>query len=60
MDFAGDGVRSVQTNGRQITVMASRNADAIVERAYGLGAVSVETTAVGLRKLFLDTVTEHA
>ena len=59
-DFAGDGVRSVQTHGRQIAVLASQNADAIVERAYGLGAVSVETTPVGLRELFLDTVTKVA
>jgi ABC-2 type transport system ATP-binding protein len=60
LGFSGDGIGSVRTNGRQITIMASRNADAIVERAYGLGAVSVETTAVSLREVFLESVAERA
>ena len=57
LDFAGEGISSVSRNGRQITVMASGNIDRLVERAYGLGAVSVETTPVSLRDVFLDRVT---
>ena len=40
--------------------MATENADAIVERAHSLGAVSVDTSVVGLRELFIETVTEGA
>jgi len=49
-------VSSVRTNGRQVTIMARGDVDAIVERAYGAGAVSVESSAVSLRELFLDSV----
>ncbi len=59
MDFTGEGVGRVRTDGRQITVMATRNADAIIERAHRLGAASVEATPVSLRELFLATVKEE-
>ena len=55
-DWAADAVSSVRTNGRQLTIMARRNADDVVERAYSAGAVSVESSAVSLRELFLDSV----
>jgi ABC-2 type transport system ATP-binding protein len=55
---AGD-VGSIHTNGRQITIMAKRNVDAIIERAYGAGAVSVESSPVSLREVFLDSVMEQ-
>jgi hypothetical protein len=38
--------------------MASKNAESLVERAYSLGAVSVEMTPVNLREVFLETVKE--
>jgi hypothetical protein len=50
----------VRASGRQITIMARRNVDAVVERAYGAGAASVESSAVSLRELFLDSVTSAA
>ena len=58
VDFTGETVGAVRTDGRQITVMAIQNADAIVERMRRLGAASVETTPVSLRELFLATVME--
>lgn len=56
VDFQIDGIERVHTDGRQVTVLASRNADAVVERAYGLGAVSVDVAPVTLREVFLETV----
>jgi ABC-2 type transport system ATP-binding protein len=55
-DWRGEDVSSIQANGRHLTVLVKRNADAIVERAYAAGAVSVESTAVSLREVFLDAV----
>jgi len=60
LDFGGETIGSVRTDGRQITMMAARNADVIVERAHRLGAASVEATPVSLRELFLATVKEDA
>jgi ABC-2 type transport system ATP-binding protein len=61
VDFpAGSTIGSVRTDGRQITVMASRNADDIVARGHRLGAATVEATPVGLRELFLATVREES
>jgi ABC-2 type transport system ATP-binding protein len=59
-DFADETIGSIRTDGRQITVMAVRNADAIVERGHRLGAACVETTPVSLRELFLATVKEDS
>src|SRR2546427_3706265 len=56
VDFQIDGIERVHTDGRQVTVLASRNADAVVERAYGLSAVSVDVAPVTLREVFLETV----
>jgi ABC-2 type transport system ATP-binding protein len=60
VDFADESVRSVRTDGRQVTVMAIRNADVVIEHAHRLGAASVETTPVGLRELFLAIVKEES
>jgi len=60
LDFPGETIGSVRTDGRQITVMATRNADAILERVHRLGAASVESTPVNLRDLFLATVKEES
>jgi ABC-2 type transport system ATP-binding protein len=56
VDFQIDGIERVRTDGRQMTVLTSRNADAVVERAYGLAAVSVDVAPVSLREVFLETV----
>jgi len=42
-----------------MSVFASRNADAIVERAQDLNALSVEVAPIGLRDIFLETVKEN-
>jgi ABC-2 type transport system ATP-binding protein len=60
VDFPDESIRSVRTDGRQVTVMATRNADAIIERVNRLGAASVETTPVSLREVFLATVKEES
>ncbi len=60
IDFNGDIIGAVRTDGRQLTVMATRNAEGIVERVHRLGAASVETTPVSLRELFLATVKEES
>lgn len=43
-------------SGRQVALLASRNADAVAELARSLGAVSVEVEPVSLREIFLDTI----
>lgn len=52
-------VRSVETNGRQMTVISSHGADAVVQRAKTADAVVVDVVPVNLRELFLGTVQER-
>jgi ABC-2 type transport system ATP-binding protein len=52
------GIERIRSDGRQVTLFASRNADAIVRRARDLSAVSVEVSPVPLRDIFLETVKE--
>lgn len=58
-EFRITGVEKLQTKGHQLRVFASRNAEAVVERARDLDAVSVEVAPVGLREIFLETVKEN-
>jgi len=60
VDFTGEGIGSVRADGRQVTVMATRNADAIIERGHRFGAASIDTNPVSLRELFLDLVKEES
>jgi ABC-2 type transport system ATP-binding protein len=53
-----EGVESIRTSGHQMSVFASRNADAIMERARDLQAGSIEAAPVGLREIFLQKVKE--
>jgi ABC-2 type transport system ATP-binding protein len=55
-EFRIAGVERIQTKGPQMVVFASRNSEAVVERARDLNAVSVEIAPVGLREIFLETV----
>jgi ABC-2 type transport system ATP-binding protein len=55
-EFRITGVEKIQTQGYQMSVFASRNAEAVIERARNLEAVSVEVAPVGLRDIFLETV----
>lgn len=56
MEFRISGVEKIQTSGFQMSVFASRNADAIVEMARDKNAVSVDVAPIGLRDIFLETV----
>jgi len=58
-EFRISGVERIQTSGRQMSVFASRNAEAVIERARDLNVVSVEIAPVGLRDIFLETVKEN-
>lgn len=57
-EFRLPGIERIRTSGRQLTVLASHNTDAVVERAHSLAAVSVEVEPVSLREVFLETVKE--
>ena len=52
----GDGAEHVRQDGRTVTILASRNVDAMVERARSLSTVSVERYPVSLKELFLESV----
>ncbi len=54
--FDPEAILHAKTNGRQVTLLARRDADAVLERARELGAVSVEAEPVSLREVFLETV----
>jgi ABC-2 type transport system ATP-binding protein len=58
-EFRISGVERIQTSGYQMSVFASRNAEAVIERAHNWNAVSVEVAPVGLREIFLETVKEN-
>jgi ABC-2 type transport system ATP-binding protein len=50
------GVESIRASGRQMSVVVSKNAEMLVERAHDLHASSVEVSPIGLREIFLQTV----
>jgi ABC-2 type transport system ATP-binding protein len=50
------GIERIRSDGRQVTVLASRNADEVIRRARDLSAVSVEVSPVPLREIFLETL----
>jgi ABC-2 type transport system ATP-binding protein len=58
-EFRISGVQRIQTSGRQISVFAIENTEAVIERAHDLDAISVEVAPVGLRDIFLETVKEN-
>jgi ABC-2 type transport system ATP-binding protein len=58
-EFQISGVERICTNGRQMSLFVSGNAEAVTERAHNLNASSVEVTRVGLREIFLETVREN-
>ena len=57
-DFRIAGIEDVRTRGHQMSVLASRNADAVVARARDLQATSIDITPVALRDVFLQKVKE--
>ncbi len=54
--FRVPGVDHIETMGRQMRLLVSANAEAIVEEARRAAAVSVDVSPVGLRDVFLETV----
>ena len=51
-----DGVESVRQEGRVLSILASRNVEAIVEQARSLPDAAVERFPVTLKEIFLETV----
>ena len=58
LGFQIAGVKSIRTRGHQMSVFASRNVEAVVERAREFHASSIEVAPVGLREVSLETVKE--
>jgi ABC-2 type transport system ATP-binding protein len=57
--FEMPGVHHIETSGRQMVLLASHGAEAIVERARSLDAVAVDVSPMSLRELFLETVKDR-
>ncbi|WP_263416722.1 ABC transporter ATP-binding protein [Terriglobus albidus] len=53
------GVEKMRSEGRQITILASSNADAIAQMGRDRGAVDIDVSPVNLREIFLETVQER-
>jgi ABC-2 type transport system ATP-binding protein len=53
------GVEKMRYDGRQITILASCNADAIAQLGRERGAVDINVSPVTLREIFLETVKER-
>ena len=51
-----DGAEHVRQDGRTVSILASRNVDAIVEQARSLPGASVEKHPVTLKEIFLEHV----
>jgi ABC-2 type transport system ATP-binding protein len=51
-----EGVEAVRQEGRTISILASRNVDAIVQQARSLAGASVERFPVSLKEIFLEHV----
>jgi ABC-2 type transport system ATP-binding protein len=58
-EFRIAGVEKIRARERQLSVFASSNADAVIERARNLNALSVEVAPVALRDIFLEAVKEN-
>lgn len=54
-----DGIEKLRVNGRQITILASRNAEAIAQLGRAYNAVDIDVTPISLREIFLETVQEQ-
>jgi ABC-2 type transport system ATP-binding protein len=53
------GIEKMRCEGRQITILASSNADAIAQLGRDRGAVDINVSPVNLREIFLETVQEE-
>ena len=53
--FRAPGVERVQRDGRVLTILSSRGADAVVEEARALHPLSVDVDRVTLKEIFLES-----
>lgn len=51
-----DGIEHVRQEGRSVSILASRNADGLVEQALSIPGTSVEQFPVTLKEIFLEHV----
>jgi len=58
--FQIHGIRKMQASGRQVTLLATDNADEIVEIVRSMEPVSIEVAPMSLREVFLETVRKGA
>ncbi len=58
--FQIQGIRQMHASGRQVTLLATHNADEIVALVRSMEPVSVDVTPISLREVFLETVKEKA
>ena len=55
-DFQLIGIERVSTDGRIVSLVASRNVDAIVEQVRAMQGSNIEITSLSLKEIFLETV----
>jgi len=60
IEFKIPGVESIETKGRHMRVLSSRNSEEIVARARAFDASDVDVVPLGLREIFLKTVRENS
>jgi ABC-2 type transport system ATP-binding protein len=53
------GIEKVRCEGRQIVILASSNADSIVQLGRERGAIDINVAPVSLREIFLEMVQER-
>jgi ABC-2 type transport system ATP-binding protein len=58
-EFRLAGVESIKTRGHQMAVFATKNAEAVIQRARELHASSIDVVPVGLREIFLETAKDN-
>jgi ABC-2 type transport system ATP-binding protein len=58
-NFRIAGIEDLRTRGHHMSVLASRNAEAVVARARDFQATSIDVTPVALRDVFLQKVKEN-
>jgi ABC-2 type transport system ATP-binding protein len=55
-EFAFDGIKRVQVDGRTVSVFASHNIARIVNQAHALHATSIDVVPVTLKEIFLESL----
>ena len=59
-EFRLFGVKRIEAHGHHLSVFVHSNADAVMERARSLNAISAEASLMGLREIFLETLKEES